>query len=62
MGESEHEFHVRRAREELDLAYRADLHSAMAVHFRLSALHMARAGKAAEAMLAETAARVLVAA
>ena len=41
--ECEHDFHVRRAQAELDLAYRAGGHPAMAAHFRLSALHMRRA-------------------
>ena len=41
--ECEHDFHVRRAQAELDLAYRAGGHPAMAAHFLLSSLHMRRA-------------------
>jgi hypothetical protein len=44
-GENEHDFHVRRARAELDLAYRTGSYSAMISHLRLSALHMDRARK-----------------
>ncbi len=36
------DYHIRRARSELDLAYRADGPAAMESHLRLSALHMAR--------------------
>ena len=39
--ESDREFHERRARAELDLAYRSASRQAMAAHLRLSALHMA---------------------
>jgi hypothetical protein len=38
--ESDRDFHTRRAREELDRAYRADGWTAMSAHFRLSSLHM----------------------
>jgi hypothetical protein len=36
------QYHVHRARAELDLAYRAKGHAAMEAHLKLSALHMAR--------------------
>jgi hypothetical protein len=36
------QYHVHRARTELDLAYRAKGHAAMEAHMKLSALHMAR--------------------
>ena len=36
------EFHRRRARDELDLACRAESKAAMETHFRLSVLHMHR--------------------
>ena len=39
--ESQHDYHTRRARDELDLAYRAEARSVMEAHLRLSALHMA---------------------
>lgn len=39
--ETEHEYHVRRAREELDLAYRSERRAVSTAHLRLSALHMA---------------------
>ena len=38
--ESAQEFHTRRARQELDLAYRTDCGAAMRAHLRLSSLHM----------------------
>ena len=38
--ESDRDYHTRRAREELDRAYRADRWTAMSAHFRLSSLHM----------------------
>jgi len=41
LPESQHDYHTRRAREELDLAYRAEARRIMEVHLRLSALHMA---------------------
>lgn len=41
-AEANKDFHLRRARAELDLAYRAPGHAAAAAHFKLSALHMAR--------------------
>ena len=37
------QYHVGRARAELDLAYRAEHRSAAEAHMRLSALHMGRA-------------------
>ena len=40
--ETKHEYHVRRAREELDCAYRSDRSAVTAAHLRLSALHMAQ--------------------
>lgn len=36
------DFHMRRAREELDEAYRADGFAAVNAHFRLSSLHLQR--------------------
>ena len=39
-NESDRDYHTRRAREELDRAYRADRWTAMSAHFRLSSLHM----------------------
>lgn len=36
------EYHLERAREELDQAYRADVQRAAEAHFKLSALHMER--------------------
>lgn len=39
--ETKHEYHVRRAREELDLAYRSERRAVSTAHLRLSALHMA---------------------
>jgi hypothetical protein len=36
------DYHMRRARVELDLAYRASQRQAMEAHLKLSALHMAR--------------------
>jgi hypothetical protein len=42
--ETEHDFHVRRARAELDLAYRSECRAAMESHLRLSSLHMQRLG------------------
>ena len=41
LDESEREYHERRARAELDLAYRSESRKAMAAHLRLSSLHMA---------------------
>lgn len=38
--ETDRDYHTRRAREELDRAYRADGWPAMTAHFRLSSLHM----------------------
>lgn len=40
--ETNHEYHLRRARAELDLAYRAKCHMASESHLRLSSLHMQR--------------------
>ena len=40
LHETEREYHVRRARAELDLAYRSDCPAAMEAHLRLSSLHM----------------------
>lgn len=40
--ETNRDYHIRRAREELDLAYRSDRRTVAAVHVHLSALHMAR--------------------
>ena len=42
LPESQHDYHTRRARDELDLAYRAEARPIMEAHLRLSALHMAR--------------------
>ena len=39
--ETKHEYHVRRAREELDLAYRSERRAVSTAHLQLSALHMA---------------------
>jgi hypothetical protein len=40
--ETDRDYHTRRAREELDRAYRADGWTALSAHFRLSSLHMQR--------------------
>ena len=40
--ETHHDYHLRRARAELDLAYRAECHVASEAHLRLSSLHMQR--------------------
>jgi hypothetical protein len=53
--DSRRDYHIRRAREELDLAYRAEGFSAMSAHMRLSAIHMAEATR--PAIAAATAAR-----
>ena len=42
IAESDRDYHVRRARAELDLAYRSECRSAMESHLRLSSLHMRR--------------------
>jgi hypothetical protein len=42
MDETEHDFHVRRTRAELDLAYRAGGESVVEAHLRLAALHLQR--------------------
>jgi hypothetical protein len=36
------DYHIRRIREELDLAYRTDSRAASSAHLRLSALHVSR--------------------
>ncbi len=38
--EDDREYHLRRVRAELDLAYRSRISAAAAAHMRLSALHM----------------------
>ena len=43
--DSRRDYHTLRAREELDLAYRAESFSAMSAHMRLSAAHMAELRK-----------------
>jgi hypothetical protein len=40
---SDHEYHLRRARTERDIAYRAIEHRVSDAHMRLSALHLERA-------------------
>jgi hypothetical protein len=45
--ESSRDYHMRRARLELDLAYRAETRASMVAHLKLSALHMARLHEAA---------------
>lgn len=40
--ERSRDYHVRRGREELDLAYRADTRIVMEAHLKLCALHMAK--------------------
>lgn len=40
--ETDHDFHMRRARAEIDLAYRSECRAAMEAHLRLSSLHMQR--------------------
>lgn len=40
--ETDHDYHMRRARAELDLAYRSECRTAMESHLRLSSLHMQR--------------------
>ena len=42
--EASYDYHLRRARAELDLAYRSECHAAMESHLRLSSLHMQRLG------------------
>jgi hypothetical protein len=41
-NETSRDYHLRRARDELDLAYRAQGWAAIEAHFHLSALHMTR--------------------
>ena len=53
--ESSRDYHMRRARVELDLAYRAEGWAAMEAHLKLSALHMARLREAAAARCAPAA-------
>lgn len=56
--ETDRDYHTRRAREELDRAYRADGWTAMSAHFLLSSLHMQkvreRSGPAILARIART--------
>ena len=40
--ETSHDYHLRRAREELDRAYRSEARPAFTAHLHLSGLHMAR--------------------
>jgi hypothetical protein len=40
--DQDRDYHVRRARAELDWAYRADRREAVEAHLHLSSLHMAR--------------------
>jgi hypothetical protein len=40
--QSDREYHLQRARAELDVAYRAERENVAQVHMRLSALHMER--------------------
>ena len=42
MSDQDRLYHTDRAREELDLAYRAEKHAVIEAHMKLSALHMAR--------------------
>lgn len=51
MDESEHDFHVRRSRAELDLAYRAGGESVAEVHLRLAALHLQRLHSRSEGLI-----------
>ena len=48
METKDQEYHLRRARQELDLGYRADGRMAAAAHMRLAALHMASAQPGAD--------------
>lgn len=41
-SETDHDFHLRRARSELDLAFRAECRAVSDSHLRLSSLHMRR--------------------
>lgn len=41
-NDSDREYHRRRARSELDMAYRAERQNVAEAHLRLSALHMER--------------------
>jgi len=47
--ESSRDYHMHRARAELDLAYRAEGWAATQAHLKLSALHMARLRESATA-------------
>ena len=61
LPESQHDYHTRRARDELDLAYRAEARPIMEAHLRLSALHMAeltRLARAADAFAQSAFARL----
>ena len=49
------DYHIRRARAELDMAYRAEARAAAEAHLRLSALHMARLRESETARVAELA-------
>ena len=42
IAETDHDYHMRRVRAELDLAYRSECQTAMEAHLRLSSLHMQR--------------------
>ena len=44
--DDEKDYHIERARAELDLAYRADARPAAEAHLRLSSLHMERVRQA----------------
>ncbi len=44
------QYHIERARAELDLAYRAEQRCAAEAHMRLSALHMERARRSGESL------------
>ena len=49
LADKDREYHVERARAELDLAYRAQHDAVIQSHLRLSALHMERARDVARA-------------
>ena len=44
--ETDHDYHMRRARAEFDLAYRSECRPAIESHLRLSVLHMQRLNSA----------------
>ncbi len=50
--ELDRDYHVRRAQEELDLAYRAESWMAINAHLRLSSLHIAKVRECASAAFA----------